>query len=102
MGWSNVEMAKRFGWPEERVVQCLDQVLARLKLSSRIELAFLLPRNRARLSLHDMESRIQPAPPGSSLPSPPAGWGETFSFASTGSMHSTASCSDDPNLVASS
>ncbi len=40
MGWSNLEMAKRFGWPEERVVQCLDQVLAKLKLSSRIELTF--------------------------------------------------------------
>lgn len=40
MGWSNLEMAGRFGWPEEKVAHCVDQVLAKLKLSSRIELAF--------------------------------------------------------------
>ncbi len=39
-GWSNSEMAERFGWPEEKVAQCVDQVLAKLKLSFRIELAF--------------------------------------------------------------
>ncbi len=41
MGWSDLEMARRFGWPEEKVGHCVDQVLAKLKLSSRIELAFL-------------------------------------------------------------
>jgi DNA-binding NarL/FixJ family response regulator len=40
MGWSNLEMAGRFGWPEEKVAQSVDQALAKLKLSSRIELAF--------------------------------------------------------------
>jgi DNA-binding NarL/FixJ family response regulator len=40
MGWSDLEMANRVGWPEQKVAQCVDQVLAKLKLSSRIELAF--------------------------------------------------------------
>jgi DNA-binding NarL/FixJ family response regulator len=40
MGWSNAEMATKLGWPEQKVGQCIDQVLAKLKLSSRIELAF--------------------------------------------------------------
>lgn len=40
MGWSNLEMAGRFGWSEAKVAACVDQVLAKLKLSSRIELAF--------------------------------------------------------------
>ncbi len=40
MGWSDSEMASRFGWSEERVAQSVDQVLAKLKLSSHIELAF--------------------------------------------------------------
>ncbi len=40
MGWSDSEMASRFGWSEERVAQCVDQALDKLNLSSRIELAF--------------------------------------------------------------
>lgn len=40
MGWSNGEMATRLGWPEHKVGQSLDQVLSKLKLSSRIEVAF--------------------------------------------------------------
>ncbi len=39
-GWTESEMAARFGWPEPRVRQCLDQLLTKLKLSSRIELTF--------------------------------------------------------------
>lgn len=39
-GWSNTEMAARFGWPEKKVGECVDQVLAKLKLSSRVELVF--------------------------------------------------------------
>ncbi len=39
-GWSNREMAARFGWSEQKVAECLDQVLAKLRLSSRVELVF--------------------------------------------------------------
>ncbi len=39
-GWSNLEIATSLGWPEQAVAQCLDQVLAQLKISSRIELVF--------------------------------------------------------------
>lgn len=40
MGWSDLEMASRLGWPEQKAAQCVEQVLAKLKLSSRIELLF--------------------------------------------------------------
>lgn len=39
-GWSDSEMAGKFGWPQEKVSTCVAQVLAKLKLSSRIELTF--------------------------------------------------------------
>ena len=39
-GWSNPEIAHRLGWPEQKVALCIDQVLKKLKLSSRIELTF--------------------------------------------------------------
>lgn len=39
-GWTESEMAARFGWPEPQIRHCLDQLLAKLKLSSRIELVF--------------------------------------------------------------
>ncbi len=39
-GWGNLEMAARLGWSEGKAVQRVDQVLAKLKISSRIELLF--------------------------------------------------------------
>ncbi len=51
MGWSDVEMANRLGWSEQKVAQCVDQVLAKLKLSSRIELAFYACTEEGRTAL---------------------------------------------------
>ncbi len=39
-GWTNSELANALGWPEHNVAQCIDRVLRKLKLSSRIEVAF--------------------------------------------------------------
>jgi DNA-binding NarL/FixJ family response regulator len=39
-GWSNTEMAAQLGWSEQQVAKCVDQVLAKLKLSFRVELVF--------------------------------------------------------------
>lgn len=40
IGSSSLEMATRFGWSEQETVECVDQVLAKVKISSRIELLF--------------------------------------------------------------
>jgi DNA-binding NarL/FixJ family response regulator len=56
MGWSNLQMATRFGWPEQKVAQCIDQVLAKLKLSSRIELTFYACSKEGQDAIHRSET----------------------------------------------
>ncbi len=40
MGWSNFETATRLEWSEQKTAERVAQILAKLELSSRIELAF--------------------------------------------------------------
>lgn len=54
-GWTESEMGARFGWPEPKVKQCLDQLLAKLKLSSRIELFFYANSEEGQAALRGSE-----------------------------------------------
>jgi DNA-binding NarL/FixJ family response regulator len=55
-GRSNLEIATQLGWPEEKVAQCLDRILAKLKLSSRIELAFYAGSAEGQAALRESEA----------------------------------------------
>ncbi len=55
MGWNNAAMATKLGWSEQKVGECIDQVLAKLKLSSRIELAFYACTDEGQTILRGLE-----------------------------------------------
>lgn len=55
MGWSNAAMATKLGCSDQKVVEYIDQVLAKLKLSSRIELAFYACTEEGQTMLRGLE-----------------------------------------------